>query len=502
MVYPQIDKNQNQYFVMKTGYFFFIMLCIGLGTSSLQVYARTTTYLEANQVAEQHLQRLGKSTLFSFNEGREIIANDVILAYQFDLNPQGYIVIAGSDLISPVIAYSFESHFGSMDQDNPLYQLIITDLDLRIQYLTSSQNSSNNKNAKLWKKVLSGDFIANNDLLFEQWPATGDGWLKTNWTQNPPYSNFCPMDPVTGLRSYAGCPATAMAQIMNFHETTNSTHFDDADDYYHNYAGRQYWIDDDYDYADFPSFHELNIYLDTLNAHYAAEKALTNEDKAAMTFACGVAARQVFTSQGSGTFGVDQAYNAYQRFGCTTVELLTSADTNLYERLKLNIKDTLPVHLAVVDESWSTGHNVVVDGYNTDDYYHLNFGWGGSYNGWYLLPEEIPYELTVIEGAVVDILKSDITGIDKTDLPAFETRVSPNPANDYASIKFSTDYASTITLRLYNSSGLELYKYEYLDQAPGTYSYPLPLKGQTAGIYFYRLQTDKTISSGKIIIIH
>ena len=50
------------------------------------------------------------------------------------------------------------------------------------------------------------------------------------------------------------------------------------------------------------------------------------------------------------------------------------------------------------------GHNVVIDGYNTNDYYHLNFGWGGSYNGWYLLPSQIPYGLTVVEGAIVDII--------------------------------------------------------------------------------------------------
>jgi hypothetical protein len=487
---------------MITKYFFFIMLCAWLGTSSLQVFARTTSYTEANLVAEKHLQRHGKSSGFSLNEGRLILSKDVVIAYLFDLDPQGYIVIAGSDLISPVIAYSFESDFGTMDQGNPLFQLIKADLAYRIQYSTCLQNGSDNINVSLWEEMLSGDFKAINDLLFEQWPATGDGWLKTNWTQNPPYSNFCPLDPVTGLRSYAGCPATAMAQIMNFHETTNSTHFDDADDYYHNYAGRQYWIDDDYDFADFPSFPELNTYLDTLNAHYLAEKALTNDDKAAMTFACGVAARQVFTSQGSGTFGVDQAYDAYLRFGCSTVELLDSTDADLYERMKQNIKDTLPVHLAVVDESWSTGHNVVVDGYNTDDYYHLNFGWGGSFNGWYLLPEEIPYELTVIEGVVVDILKRDITGIEKTDLPAFETRVSPNPVYDYASISFTTDYKSSITLRLFNSSGVELYKYEYLDQAPGNHSFPLTLKEQPAGIYFYLLKAGNSCGSGKIIVSH
>jgi hypothetical protein len=70
------------------------------------------------------------------------------------------------------------------------------------------------------------------------------------------------------------------------------------------------------------------------------------------------------------------------------------------------MKDALPAHLAVVNPQWTTGHNLVVDGYNTNDYYHLNFGWGGSYNGWYLIPDELPYQLTVIEGVIIDILKN------------------------------------------------------------------------------------------------
>jgi hypothetical protein len=70
----------------------------------------------------------------------------------------------------------------------------------------------------------------------------------------------------------------------------------------------------------------------------------------------------------------------------------------------------LPAHLAVVDSSETSGHNLVVDGYNTDDYYHLNFGWGGGSNGWYLLPDEIPYGLTVIEGVIVDITPGFVTG--------------------------------------------------------------------------------------------
>ena len=214
-----------------------------------------------------------------------------------------------------------------------------------------------------------------------------------------------------------------MAQILNYHNTTNYVAFDDSDDYHHNYGGNNYWIDNNYVTYGFPSFPQLNTYLDTLQSHYENQIPPTNNDKAAITFACGVAATQVYGASGSGTFGVGQAYDAYQRFNCTTISLLDETDPDLYQRLSNNMKDALPAHLAIVNEEWTSGHNVVVDGYNTDNYYHLNFGWGGSYNGWYLIPDEIPYGLTVIEGVIVDIMG----GTDLTCNGTLEwTNVTPN----------------------------------------------------------------------------
>jgi hypothetical protein len=484
--------------IMKTKFANCIAFLTLAGLSIFPAFSRTISSGEAFLIADQHLIRLGKSLEYSLQTPIEIMEDDLSLAYVFDLDPPGYIVVPASTSLPPVMAYSFESNFGALDQANPLFELLTADLLKRMKYTSQAASSNGIKNEELWNILLDKDLKSVVNPLFEQWPALGDGWLKTNWTQSAPYNNFCPMDPVTEQRSYAGCPATAMAQIMNFHNTTNNTHFDDSDDYYHNYAGRQYWIDNDHDNIDFPSFPEMNTYLDTLNAHYLNNIQPTNADKAAMTFACGVAARQVFTSQGSGTFGVNQAFDAYLRFGCNSVELLDSNDADLYDRLKQNIKDTLPAHLAVVDSNWSTGHNVVVDGYNTDDYYHINFGWGGSYNGWYLLPQEIPYELTVIEGVVVDIMGTT-TGVNSPEVINSGTFISPNPFRDVSYLNFILSRNSTVTFQLFNISGQEIIKFVVKDQAPGNYSLPVLLGHQPAGIYLYTLQTADGLSSGKII---
>ncbi len=70
-----------------------------------------------------------------------------------------------------------------------------------------------------------------------------------------------------------------------------------------------------------------------------------------------------------------------------------------------DIMDGSPTHLGLVNPQYTVGHNVVVDGYNTDEFFHFNFGWGGNSNGWYTMPpSSTPYNLTVIEGIVIDIL--------------------------------------------------------------------------------------------------
>jgi len=383
----------------------------------------------ATRVASAKLHELDKND-FSIIESTAI-SNDKgkPLFYVFNLNPQGYLVVSASYDLPPVIAYSFTSNFQNRTDVNPLYEMLCADITLRLENIQKLPEKIIQERHLQWESYVEENPIFSR--RFEQWPPEGTtptgGWLLTNWNQNAPYNNLCPLDLVNGGRSLAGCPAVTMAQILNYHNTTCDVQFTDSDDYHHTYAGNNYWIDNDYVTYGFPSFPTLNAYLTTLQSHYENQILPTNNDKAAITFACGVAATQVYNAQGSGTFGVNQAYDAYLRFNCTTVSLLDENDPYLYQRLSNNIKDALPAHLAVVNPGWTSGHNLVVDGYNTDNYYHLNFGWGGSHNGWYLIPDEIPYGLTVIEGIIIDIMKEDTGTPDLSCNGTLEwTNVTPN----------------------------------------------------------------------------
>lgn len=166
-----------------------------------------------------------------------------------------------------------------------------------------------------------------------------NGWaqqplLTTHWTQEYPYNQHCPADPLENNKhSYAGCPAVVMGQILNYLRTTQGTRFDDGDDYFCDYFGRHFHIDDDWDTYDFPSFPQLNEMMDSVDAIFQRGSELSESLMGAVVFACGVACKQVYSasdSYGSGTFYVDQAFDAYQRFGFENCQLFREPDSALY----------------------------------------------------------------------------------------------------------------------------------------------------------------------------
>ncbi len=277
----------------------FVLISIAVCTST---FAQYIVYDDAVKAAENKIVFLDKNHSHSIMGGVNIFEdqNNQPLFYVFDLLPSGYIVVTSRRELPPVIAYSFLNNFvDGNNAPNPLKDLLLADIENRIEAIGEMHKKDIAKRKQEWEDLLSG--VDNKNMLFQQWPDEGatstGGWLETNWTQSSPYDKYCPIDPVTSQRSYVGCPATAMGQIVNYYQTVNSTKFTDDDDYYHSYAGRNFWIDDDYQDHDFLSFPEINDYLDSISTKYEDGNTLTNNDRAALSFACGVAANQVYTSQ-------------------------------------------------------------------------------------------------------------------------------------------------------------------------------------------------------------
>jgi Peptidase C10 family. len=319
--------------------------------------------------------------------------------------------------------------------------------------------------------------------------------LTTKWNQQYPYNMLCPADPMENYNhSYTGCPATAMGQIINYLRTTQETRFDDGDDYYANYGGRHFHIDDDWDTYNFPSFPQLNVMLDSVDAVFQRGEELSDSLVAAVIFACGVACTEVFTASpnyGSGTFGVSQAYAAYQRFGFKDCVLFTEPDSLMYATLNSNLKEGYPAHLAVVNEAFTSGHNVVIDGYReSDNKYHINFGWGGSMNNWYSLPDPngFHYGWTKIEGLILNIIPTP----DEVHEVAIQQplAVYPNPVSDVLHIDNlpfeEVDYS------IFNIMGQKV--------AAGSTSGSVSVADLAKGLYILQVKGDKYLKTAKFTV--
>ena len=190
-----------------------------------------------------------------------------------------------------------------------------------------------------------------------------------------------------------------MAQIINFHGYIGNPFFDDTDDYD---AGDGIDIDDDYETRDFPQFPVLNAHLDTLAMHYENSDSLTDNDLAALNFAAAVTCEMQFSSTGSSssTGFVDNALT--EKFDYHNAQYYYE-EGDFYARLKRNMIHRQPAQLSIW-RSYRGGHSIVCDGYNTDDYYHLNMGWATTDSTfWFYLPDSLPNNYESIVGGVLDI---------------------------------------------------------------------------------------------------
>ena len=319
--------------------------------------------------------------------------------------------------------------------------------------------------------------------------------LTTQWNQDYPYNQLCPADPFENYaHSYAGCPAIAMGQIINYLRTTQDTRFDDGDDYLSSYAGRQFHIDDDWETYHYPSFPQLNELLDSVDATFQRGEELSDLLMAAVVFACGTACTQVYTassSYGSGTYYVDQAFEAYQRFGFSDCQLFREPDSTMYAILISNLLDGYPAHLAVENNAGTSGHNVVVDGYRKEDgKFHINFGWGGYLDNWFSLPDPggFYYGWTKIEGIILNIIpKPDAVPESSPQQPL---EVYPNPVSEVLRIKNLP--CGEVDYSIFNVLGQKV--------TEGTTSGTVSVAGLEKGVYVLQIKDEKHLGTAKFIV--
>ncbi|MDD2599343.1 MAG: C10 family peptidase [Kiritimatiellae bacterium] len=199
--------------------------------------------------------------------------------------------------------------------------------------------------------------------------------LQTSWNQCNPYNKLCPDDPAGtqyyGYRAPAGCVPVAYAQIMNFHRWP--LHGYGA----HTYTDSAGAITGAHS-ADFSGTYSWGSMLSEYNP-WSSNFGAAESAVAELMYELGVAAEADYehggTSSSAATLGSRLGEYFYYE-PC----VWSGSQSALIAPLEADLRAGLPCVVAI------PGHAIVADGLMVDNgvtTYHINYGWGGTNNGWW-----------------------------------------------------------------------------------------------------------------------
>ena len=395
------QKNAFTKCIYHIGLYIFLML---FGVNTI-VKAGPVDEETAKAVALTQLKKVGKGITLRSSASLEIADKAVLdngkVAYYIVNSNDGFIIVSGDDRISPILGYSTGG--SSFDPENiPLaMQFFLGEYKNEIDYIISNDlKLSDNLVKKKWHELRNGEIITevksenkknqreigkdinlrSDNLGFDPEPyVKGENLIKTKWNQYFPYNAECPPLSVGSGRSLVGCVATAMAQIL------------------------RYWENPITGYGEYSYAHSTgNLYADFGNTNYQYEympSIVTNDSSAQKRNAVSLLLFHVGVSIGTNYGGSSSAYmfhwnpsyaNSYDAFrnfwGYKDVKYIDKqyvTESEWLALLKSQIDKKYPVLYEVPN------HAIICDGYNSDNLIHIIWGWGDSYDGFYLLTNMI-----------------------------------------------------------------------------------------------------------------
>ncbi len=354
---------------MKKNYFFLLALLLGIN------------YLNANPVDMEKAKAVGhKFVSTKFN--KELKTNNLQLVYTgvsnrgetcfyaFNTGENGFVIVSADDRFRPIVGYSDESLF---ETENMSPELAFY-LDRITEARTSGNAVIDSNTPAEWQSIMkTGQLLSHNRGRGVDYICT------TKWNQNSPYNLYAPeASSGPGGRCYAGCVATAMSQVMK--RWDHPTQGTGSHGYYSNYG---------YLSADFgQTSYNWEHMPDRLTGVTQEEI----EAVALLMYHCGVAVDMNFSPTGSGAYSSEVPYAISQYFSYSNHSVLKEryeyALTDWQNMLKESFDKGWPVYYSGCSDSGC--HAFVCDGYDDNDLFHFNWGWGGSSDGWFVI-DEIDY---------------------------------------------------------------------------------------------------------------
>ncbi len=395
--------------------------------------------------------------------------------YLFAAPGGGYLAVSGDDSAPAILAYSDGGEFDSADIP-PAMQAWLDDMAEQITAISRGAASRGESPAR--------DAIA--------------PMITTKWNQGDPFNRMCPVGR-NSERCLTGCTATAMSQIMNYHQWP--VHGDGQISYKTFTDG--YQVDADFSAMTFD-------WTDMADTYTSDSPEAECNAVAQLMFAAGAAAEADYLPGATATYTTKAARALHTNFGydkglrVLNGEFYTVGhwEKIVYESLK---NDGPVLYSGNPPSGKGSGHTYVCDGYS-DGYFHINWGWGGHSDGYFLLsalnPEEGKYGYSSTPIIVTGIARpregssvfSQIVNFDDLYLNSldssgddFRVLISGRFENRTA----DNTYSGKLGLRLTASGGAEYVFMEETDRSMKTYH----------SVYDLEVKIDKSIPDGRYSVI-
>lgn len=274
--------------------------------------------------------------------------------YAFNLE-QGYVIVSGDDEMTELVGYA-ENGFFDAENVPPQMQLW---LDGYAEYVAAVQ---------------SGKAKARKILLSDSPSVVVEPLVTTKWNQDAPFNNFAPEytdDNNNTQRCATGCAATAMAQIMKFHNWPEQ--------------GVGHYSYEHQSFGTISSNFSKHVYdwTNMIDRYNNGEYSNVQADAVALLMKdCGVSLNMNYGPvSGASIYSYTPAFKNYFRYSSRTVNR-SGCETAEFTRIITDeLQEGRPIIYCGTGEDG--GHAFVVDGYDTNYFLHVNWGWGGYSDGYF-----------------------------------------------------------------------------------------------------------------------
>lgn len=285
--------------------------------------------------------------------------------YVFDnASGPGFVIIAGDDAVMPVLGYSFENEFPEGTVLPPNLIAWLEGVRSEITAVRSGGIRPSDETRKAWSNLTSGNPVVTLETAL--------------WNQQEPYNLLCPK--INGQPTYTGCTATALAIIMRYHRwpergTGTLPGYTTAT---YNYSVPAVTLGYEYEWD--------NMLMEYKAGYSDAEANAV----ATLMRDCGVLMESdygPYGTSGTGAYSSDIPYPLAMHMGydkgARYVERGYYGAEEWYDVMKNELDNSRPILYTGYNSEG--GHAFVLDGYTDDNYFSVNWGWGGMSNGYFLL---------------------------------------------------------------------------------------------------------------------